>query len=152
MVLMALDHVRDYFGDLSIDAVNNLQKTYFALFFTRWVTHFCAPTFIFLAGVGAYLAGARGKSKAELSWFLFSRGLWIVILEETVVRASWGFDLGYHETPLGVLWSIGASMVILSALVFLPRNVVLAIGLMLILNHNSFDDVTPEDFGRWGWL
>src|SRR5579871_3104010 len=91
MVLMALDHVRDYFSDTSGFMVDP-ARTYPALFFTRWVTHYCAPTFIFLAGVGAYLAGTRGKSKAELSWFLFTRGLWIALLELTVVRTFWGFD------------------------------------------------------------
>src|SRR5438876_11440665 len=94
MVLMALDHTRGMIG-LPIDPTN-LDQTTPVLFLTRWVTHFCAPTFIFLAGVGAFLATTRGRSQRDLAWFLLTRGLWLVFLELTVVRASWWF----HSHPL----------------------------------------------------
>src|SRR6185503_6604087 len=88
MVLMALDHTRDFFHHGAFEGWDplNLTKTTVPLFFTRWITHFCAPVFVFLAGVGAFLSTTRGKSKRELSWFLASRGLWFIGLELTWFR------------------------------------------------------------------
>jgi uncharacterized membrane protein len=152
MVVMALDHVRDFFGDMSFDAIDPHQTTV-RHFFTRWVTHFCAPTFIFLTGVGAYLYAARGKSKPQLAWFLLTRGLWLLVLELTYIRFFFmQFDLSYFFTPLGVFWSIGWSMVLMAPLVLLPDAVVVALGLALIIGHNALDAVTPDQFGKWGWL
>jgi uncharacterized membrane protein len=152
MVLMALDHVRDFFPVGNFDPLD-LSKTTPALFLTRWITHFCAPVFTFLAGTGAYLALTRGKSKRELSWFLFSRGLWLAFLEVTWVRCiGWNFDVDFHSIGVGTLWSIGWSMVVLSALVFLPTWAVTAFGVTMIATHNAFDWVKPESFGSLAWL
>jgi uncharacterized membrane protein len=152
MVLMALDHVRDFFPVGNFDPLD-LGKTTPALFLTRWITHFCAPVFTFLAGTGAYLALTRGKGKRELSWFLFSRGLWLAFLEVTWVRCiGWNFDVDFHSIGVATLWSIGWSMVVLSALVFLPTWAVTAFGVTMIAVHNAFDWVEPEAFGSFGWL
>src|ERR1051326_1364614 len=111
MVIMALDHTRDFFSrDLTFDPTD-LEKTYPALFLTRWITHYCAPVFMFLAGTGAYLSTTRGKSRGELSWFLLRRGLWLVILELTWVRClGWLFNFDYHFVIGAVIWAIGWSL------------------------------------------
>src|SRR5438034_3672419 len=106
MVVMALDHVRGWFTNVTFYPLD-LDKTNVALFLTRWVTHFCAPGFIFLAGTGAFLSTLRGKSRRELSWFLFTRGLWIVFLELIVVRCfGWQFNFDFHFLICSVLWAI----------------------------------------------
>ncbi|MDC3957475.1 DUF1624 domain-containing protein [Polyangium jinanense] len=141
MILMAIDHVRDFVGP-QVDFRIDLTKTSAALFFTRWITHFCAPVFVLLAGTSAYLQAARGKSRSELSWFLLTRGAWLVLLEITVIRIGWTFDLGYHVTPLQVIWAIGWSMIALAGLVHLPVRVVAAIGVAMIAGHNLLDGVS----------
>jgi uncharacterized membrane protein len=156
MVIMALDHVRDYFhGDsFRIDPVN-LRDTNLALFFTRWITHFCAPTFVFLAGTGAFLFGTRGRTTRALSWFLCTRGSWLVVFEATFVRLCWNFHLDYSkEFGGGVFWAIGWSMVVMSALVFLPTRVVALLGLTLVACHNLLDGLTAEQFGlpKFLWM
>jgi uncharacterized membrane protein len=151
MVVMALDHVRDFFGDTHVGATD-LQHTTVALFLTRWITHFCAPVFVLLAGTSAFLWAARGRTTTELSWFLLTRGVWLVFLELTVVRFGWFFNLDYSMFVLQVIWAIGASMVILSALVFLPTAAVAAGGIVLIAGHNLLDGVAPERFGAFAWL
>jgi uncharacterized membrane protein len=139
MVLMALDHVRDFFSDsLNFDPLD-FSKTTAPLFLTRWVTHYCAPTFVFLAGTGAFLYGSRGKTKGQLAWFLFSRGLWLVVLEIAVINTSWRPHLAFHLVIGQVIWAIGCCMMILSALVFLPTEAVLALGLAIIAGHNLLD-------------
>jgi len=146
MVLMVLDHVRDFFDHADRDATNP-ETTSIPLFFTRWVTHFCAPTFVFLAGTGAYLATTRGMTRRQTSRFLFTRGIWLIVLELTVARIGMTFDPTFRTFPLIVLWAIGASMVALSALVWLPTSVVAAIGVAMIAIHNRFDGVRPDSFG-----
>jgi uncharacterized membrane protein len=142
MVLMALDHTRDYFGDASIDPTD-LSQVSPALFLTRWVTHFCAPVFAFLAGAGAYLAGTRGRSRSDLAAFLASRGLWLIVLEVTVVRIALFFDPVNAPVILTVLWSIGASFVVLAGLVWLPSRAVGAIGVLLIATHGLAGGFVP---------
>jgi uncharacterized membrane protein len=152
MVLMALDHVRDYFNFPGFDPMD-VSKTTPEHYLTRWVTHFCAPTFVFLAGTGALLAGTRGKGKARLSWFLLSRGLWLVFLENTAVFISWTFNWwDFHERGGAVIWAIGWSMVALSLLVWLPTSMIAALGVAVIAFHGLFDDVKAETLDRWGWL
>jgi uncharacterized membrane protein len=145
MVVMVLDHVRDYVMDIRVDPTN-LGVATPALFFTRWITHFCAPTFIFLAGVGAFLAGTRGKTRGQLAWFLITRGLWLILLEQTVVSVLFTFTLPHVVLAL-ILWAIGWSMIALAGLIFLPRAVVGAIGVGLIALHNLFDGVQVEGPG-----
>jgi uncharacterized membrane protein len=146
MVLMALDHTRDFFGDVSVNPVDP-EKTNVPLFLTRWVTHFCAPTFVFLTGVGVFLSSTRGRSKPELSWFLVSRGLWIVFLEVTFVRLMWTgcTDLkALLDNWGGVLWAIGWSMVVLAGLIYLPRWLIFAAAVALIAGHNLFDSIDAD--------
>src|SRR5687768_11656082 len=132
IVLMALDHVRDYFhsGAFTFSPLDP-DRTNAALYATRWITHLCAPTFVFLAGVSAFLQATKGKGTAQLSFFLASRGLWLIALELMVVSFGWSFALPY-PLLLQVIWATGWSMVVLAGLVWLPRPAVLAIGLAVI--------------------
>jgi uncharacterized membrane protein len=137
MVVMALDHARDYFNGFQVNPTD-LATTTPVLFFTRWVTHFCAPVFVLLAGMGAALSP---RPRRELASFLVTRGLWLALLEVTVVHFFWLFDVSYHFSVLQVIWAIGWSMVVLAGLIHLPRGVVAAIGLLLVAGHNLFDGV-----------
>jgi uncharacterized membrane protein len=144
MVLMALDHVRDMLTQpLAADVANGLDfgRSSAVLFFTRWVTHFCAPTFVLLAGTSAYLYGAR-RSRGELARFLLTRGAWLVLIELTVINLGWKFHLG-APVILQVIWAIGCSMIALAGLVFLPRAAIAAIGAALIVGHNAVDAIQP---------
>jgi uncharacterized membrane protein len=145
MILMALDHTRDFFGDAAANPTN-LATTTTALFFTRWVTHFCAPTFFLLTGTGAWLSRRR-RSTGDLSRFLVTRGLWLILLEVTVVRFFWQFNVDYRLTLLNVLWALGWSMIVLGALVWLPVRVIGAIGVVMIATHNFLDGVQATTFG-----
>src|SRR5215217_5359844 len=123
MILMALDHVRDFFGVPGISPTN-LVQTDAALFFTRWVTHLCAPTFFLLTGTGAFLARRR-RTIPGLSRFLATRGLWLVFLELTVIRCfGYQFNVDYQVTMLVVIWALGWAMVVLAALVWLPLSAI----------------------------
>jgi uncharacterized membrane protein len=148
MVIMALDHTRDFMSDGRF-APEDLAHTNGALFFTRFVTHFCAPVFAFLAGTGAFLATSRGKSLQQVSWFFLTRGLWLVILEVTVVSFAWGFVPWAHG---GVIWILGWSMVAMAAIVWLPIGWITAVGLGMIVTHNLLDRVNPASFGKFYWV
>ncbi len=151
IVLMALDHVRDYFNASAFlfDPLD-LQKTSLALYLTRWITHFCAPTFMFLAGASAFLHGRKIGSRAALSRFLLTRGLWLIFLEFTVVAYAWNFSL--YSVALLVIWALGVSMMALAALVWLPLPAIIGFGVLLIVGHNAFDHVTPASMGQFGPL
>jgi uncharacterized membrane protein len=155
MVLMALDHTRDYlhFGELHGFNPLDLKTTTVPLFLTRWITHFCAPTFVFLAGTGAFLAGTRGRSKRDLSWFLVSRGAWLILLELTFIHwAGWAFAVNLHFNLAMVIWAIGWSMIALAALIHVPLRAVATIGIIMIVGHNALDGLRPENLGAVGWL
>jgi uncharacterized membrane protein len=140
MVIMALDHTRDFFG-FPGDSPTNLAQASAALFMTRWITNICAPVFFLLTGTGAYLA-LRKKSKRELSRFLFTRGLWLIFLEQVVMRVfGWQFNFDYHLSMLVVLWALAWAMIFLSALVYLPTVAVTAIGIVMIAGHNLMDSI-----------
>ncbi|MGH7527313.1 MAG: DUF1624 domain-containing protein, partial [Gemmatimonadales bacterium] len=152
MVIMAMDHARDYFTDVRFDPTD-LSQTSAALFLTRWITHFCAPAFVFLAGTSAFLSQSRGKSREELARFLVTRGLWLVVLEFTVVRLAWTFDPFYSQLLfVQVIWALGVSMIALAGLIHLPLPVVAAVGVAMIAGHNLLDPVRPETLGGWGAL
>jgi uncharacterized membrane protein len=138
MILMTLDHTRDFFGKTGFSPTDPSQTT-IPLFFTRWITHFCAPVFFLLTGTGAYLS-LRKKSKPQLSQFLFTRGLWLILLELTLFRCfALQFNFDYHVTLLNVLWALGWSMIVLSMLVHLPAQLVSGFGLVMIAGHNLLD-------------
>ena len=151
MVLMALDHVRDFFTDVRFDPLD-LSQTSIPLFLTRWITHFCAPTFVLLAGVSACLTGRR-CTRAELSRFLLTRGLWLVVLEVTLMSLVWTFNVRYdHGVFLQVIWAIGVSMIVLSALVYLPVPQIAVLSLAIIFGHNLLDGIEPQSLGAWAPL
>jgi uncharacterized membrane protein len=135
MVLMALDHVRVYSG---LPAGGPTP----GIFFTRWVTHFCAPAFIFLAGTSAFFYGRR---RPDLTRFLVTRGAWLILLELTVVRVAWTFNLEFGRYEMaGVLWAIGWSMILLALLSRLPVPAIAAIGLAIVAGHNLLDGLMPS--------
>jgi uncharacterized membrane protein len=148
MVLMALDHTRDFFSNIPFEP-ENLAQTNLALFVTRWVTHFCAPMFFFLAGTSAFLYGQR-KSASGLQHFLWTRGLWLVLLEFTVVGTAWSFQFPWGF--FGVIWALGACMLILSLVVRLPMRWITAVSLAMIAGHNLLDGISPRAMGSAGWL
>jgi uncharacterized membrane protein len=141
MIIMALDHIRDYFhAQAFTDDPLNLNTTTPLLYFTRWITHFCAPLFMFLSGTSAFLVGTR-KGKKYLSRFLLTRGLWLIFLEVTIVSFAWSFNPHMPSTLLGVIWALGISMIFLSALIFLPVPWIMSIGLAIVFGHNLLDSV-----------
>jgi len=151
MVLMALDHVRDFFTNVRFDPLD-LTSTNPALFFTRWITHYCAPGFVFLAGTAAFLSLSRGRSPAQLSRFLFTRGFWLIFLELTIVRFAWLFNLNYGLSFGQVIWAIGWSMIVLAVLVRFPAIWSAIFGIAMIGLHNLADGLTPSAFGSLAWL
>jgi uncharacterized membrane protein len=139
MIIMALDHTRDFIHQdaMTADPLNFSTTTPF-LFFTRWITHFCAPVFVFLAGTSGYFQSLR-KSKSELSGFLIKRGLWLILVEVTLITLAISFDVRFSNFFLQVIWAIGISMVFLGLAIWLPFKAILAIGLLIVLGHNSLD-------------
>ncbi len=148
MVIMALDHARDFFhyGLLFGADPTDMATTTPGLFLTRWITHFCAPVFVFLAGTGAFLYG-RTRTKGQLSRFLWTRGLWMVFMELVIVNFGWQFDPRFTFNFLAVFWALGVSMIALAALVHLPYRAVLGVGLAIVLLHNVLDHVVVPEQG-----
>ena len=141
MVIMALDHVRDYFHlTANTDDPLNLATTTPLLYFTRWVTHFCAPVFVFLSGTSIYLQSLR-KTKKELSSFLIKRGLWLIFAEFFIISLAWTFDPLFHIQPMQVIWAIGISMVLLGLMILarFPYKLILTLGLIIVFGHNLLD-------------
>lgn len=154
MVIMALDHVRDFVHrDAQVFSPTNLEKTNYALFFTRWVTHFCAPAFVLLAGASIAISAMR-KTKKEHTVFLVTRGLWLILLDVTVMRFALLFNFYYDVTFLSVLWMIGFCMVCMAALIHWPHRWILTAGLVVLFFHNSLDgvSVTPDRWLYAPWL
>jgi uncharacterized membrane protein len=149
MVIMALDHTRDFFTSTGFSPRDVTDPP---LFLTRWVTHFCAPTFILLAGLSAFLYG-RGKSLQELSRFLLVRGLWLILLDVTLIKFGWRFEIDFYRLSAGVIFVIGASMVALSAVIWLPRWAIASLALVMLAGHNLLDSVRAEGLGdaSSGW-
>jgi uncharacterized membrane protein len=139
MIIMALDHTREnfYAEGLSGDPLN-LQSTTPLLFFTRWITHFCAPVFVFLSGASIYLQSQR-KSRKELSSFLLKRGLWLIFVDLVLMSLALTFDVSFGFLVLQVIWAIGISMVLLSLLIRLPYVALLALGIIIVGGHNLLD-------------
>ncbi len=154
MVIMALDHVRDFFhADAMSFAPDDLARTTPILFFTRWVTHVCAPAFVFTAGVGSFLRLKREGSKARLSWFLFTRGLWLIAIELTVMRVAMNFSFAtQYPWLLLILWAIGVSMIALAVLIHLPRPVLAAFSIAVLFLHNALDGLRAAQFGSFAPL
>lgn len=146
MVIMALDHVRDYFhfGALA-NNYNPLDMNFTTpeLFFTRFITHYCAPIFVFLAGTSAFLYGVN-KSKAQLAKFLMTRGLWLIFVEIVIMNFIWWFDIEYNLIMLQVIWTIGISMVLLGLIIYIPKKLILILGLIMVMGHNLLDGIVMK--------
>ncbi|HEY3405916.1 MAG TPA: heparan-alpha-glucosaminide N-acetyltransferase domain-containing protein [Ohtaekwangia sp.] len=156
MIIMALDHVRDYFhADAFLFNPVNLDKTNAAIFATRWITHFCAPVFVFLAGTSAWMVGSR-KGKKELSSFLLKRGLWLIVLEFTIINFAWFANIEFSLIALTVIWALAIGMILLAVAIHLPFKVLLMLGVVLVAGHNLLDTVhaEPDTAGAvwWGFL
>jgi len=146
MVIMALDHVRDFFhhDSLIFHDPLNLSTTWPALFATRWITHYCAPVFVFLSGTSCFLYSQRGRTKKQVAGFLFTRGLWLIVAEIFIINTLWEFNNFQSLLVLQVIWAIGCSMVVLSVLQFLPYKILLLIGLAIVLGHNLLDGIKVD--------
>ena len=143
MVIMALDHVRDYFHfDSFFYDPTDLGQTNPALFFTRFITHFCAPVFVFLAGTSAFFVGRR-LSKKALSIWLLKRGFWLLLAEVTILKFGWTFSLDYSTVVLQVIWALGIGMICLAGFIHLPKYAVIAICLLGVAGHNLLDGYMP---------
>ena len=152
MVIMALDHSHDFFGNFAASATD-LATTTVALFFTRWVTHICAPMFFLLTGMGARLTRGR-MSQRELARYLVSRGLWLIFLELVVMRFALQFNFDYHVTIITVLWALGWAMIVLAGLIWLPLWAIGAFGALLVVGHDALDGIQAASFGTFKplWL
>ena len=149
MIIMALDHTRDFFHAEAFtkDPLDPATTTVL-LFFTRFITHFCAPVFVFLAGTSIFLQSLR-KSKAELSAFLFKRGLWLIFVEVILITFAWSFDFRLSMFFLGVIWTIGIAMVLMGLIIRLPFTFILFIGVVIVMGHNILDAIESTHQGFW---
>ena len=149
MVLMALDHTRDYFSN-AMFSPTDLSQTNAAYFLTRWITHLCAPTFVFLAGTSAFLSTLRWSfSNKQLSIYLIQRGLMLIILEFTVIRFGWSFNWDYSYAIAQVIWALGWSMIALAGLIYFPRPIMAAFAIILIVGHNLLDGYVRNISEAW---
>ena len=145
MIIMALDHVRDYFHyDAFFYDPTDLSQTNVTLFFTRFVTHFCAPVFVFLAGTSAFFVGQR-RDKKFLSAWLLKRGVWLIFAEFTLIKLAWTFKLDYSAVLFQVIWVLGLSMVFLAAFIHIPKKLGLVLCLLVVFGHNLLDIYNPAD-------
>jgi uncharacterized membrane protein len=154
MVIMALDHVRDFVHkDALVFDPTNLERSTPAIFFTRWITHFCAPAFVLLAGMSIYLSLQR-RTKKEQSIFLLKRGLWLIFLDLVVMRFAFFFNFYYDATFLSILWMIGVCMILMAAVIHLREQAILAISIAIIFLHNALDflQIAPGEPFYAPWL
>jgi len=152
MVIMALDHTRDYFHSSAyIFDPSDPTLSSLPLFFTRWITHFCAPIFCFLAGLSAFLVGRR-KTLAQLSTFLLKRGIWLIFIEVTIVNFAWYFDLQMRTNGFSIIAALGFGMIVLAGLIHLPRTFVFIFSCVLIFGHNLLDTVHFPDSNLWSFI
>ena len=152
MIIMALDHSRDFFAlGWVYYAPTDIALTNLEVFFTRWITHFAAPIFIFLAGIGIFFASGR-RSKNELAYLAISRGVWLIFLELTLVGFFWAFNSEFIYKPkVAVLFTIGVSMIGLGLLIYLPKYLIALVALVMLFGHNALDSVMAENFGEYAW-
>lgn len=152
IVIMALDHTRDYFHYSSyyFDPTDPILTTV-PIFFTRFITNFCAPTFSFLAGISAFMIGKR-KAPSELSSFLLKRGLWLVFVELVIINFGWCFDVAYRTVGFGVIWILGVSMIFLAGLIHLPKKAILIFSCVLIFGHNLLDNINFDNSVLWAFI
>lgn len=153
MIIMALDHVRDYlFKDSFLYDPLDFTQTTGTIFFTRWITHFCAPIFMLLAGTSAYIMGQR-KTKKELSIFLLKRGVWLIILEMIVTNFAWNFNPAFPMFLFITIWALGVCMIVLAGFIHLPVKAILVISLIIIFGHNLLDNVHVQGntLPAFGW-
>lgn len=153
IIIMAIDHIRDMFA-MTPQMPEDMQPLHAGWFFMRWITHFCAPVFVFLAGTAAFLYGAKIKDKRALSRFLLSRGIWLIIIELLIVNQSWSLTLPHLAGFMfvQVIWTIGWAMIILAGLIWLPQWVILIFSIVMIAGHNFLDGIQTETFGQFDWL
>jgi uncharacterized membrane protein len=153
MIIMAIDHTRDFFhfSAMHFDPTD-LTKTTPILFFTRWITHYCMPVFMFSAGMGAFLFGRR-HTKSELSRFLLTRGLWFVVVELAVMQFSYNFTFSSQLTILLlVLYIFGICFIVMAALIYLPIRWLAVLSVAVILFHNLLDGINAARFGSYAWV
>ncbi|NOT50947.1 MAG: DUF1624 domain-containing protein [Chitinophagaceae bacterium] len=152
MIIMALDHTRDFTHTTAwTEDPLSMQTTTPVLYFTRWITHFCAPVFVFLSGMSAFLQSKR-KTKKELSVFLVTRGFWLILVEIFIVNLIFTFDISFSVIGLQVIWAIGISMLLLGLAIWLPFPVIFAIGILIVLGHNALDFYEKDHkgpFNHW---
>jgi uncharacterized membrane protein len=150
MLIMALDHTRMYFGyGTWYSEPTNLSSTTPFLFFTRWITHFCAPVFVFLTGTSAFLYGLKKTKVSQVASYLFTRGVWLIFAELVIVNFAWTFDVTFSFRILQVIWAIGWSMIVLSGLVFAPIRIIFVIGVIIIFGHNLLDPIEVTGTTIW---
>jgi uncharacterized membrane protein len=153
MIIMALDHVRDFFHVGAAFSPTDLTRTTPILFFTRWITHFCLPVFVFAAGMGVFLFGQRNHTKGQLSRFLWTRGVWFIVLELTVMQVAYNFNFSFrYIILLLILWIFGMCMIAMAALVHLPVRWLAALSVVVILFHNCLDGIGASQFGSAAWV
>ncbi|HKF19976.1 MAG TPA: heparan-alpha-glucosaminide N-acetyltransferase domain-containing protein [Candidatus Angelobacter sp.] len=153
MIIMALDHVRDFFhaGAMTFSPTD-LRQTTPVLFFTRWITHFCLPVFVFTAGLGVFFY-ARSRTKSQVARFLWTRGLWFIVLELTVMQFAYTFSFSSSFLIfLLILWIFGICMLAMSALVYLPMRWLATVSVVVIVCHNLLDGIGAAKFGSGAWV
>jgi uncharacterized membrane protein len=154
MIIMALDHTRDFFHISAISfSPTDLSRTTVPLFFTRWITHYCMPVFMFTAGLGMAFFRQHNHTRGQLSRFLWTRGLWLIVLELTVMQFSYNFSFSSkYVLFLLVLWIFGICMIAMAALVYLPVRWLAALSVAVIVFHNCLDRIPAERFGAYAWV